>query len=302
SAIKNWLFEFAEYSLDAGEIPAETDLTAYFLETGEGYCVHFATAMTVLARSAGLPARYVQGFALLETAYGGEHRYRATGKTAHAWSELYFEGIGWVEFDPLSGYGSALQQSADWIDTAPVERPSQRPSPPADPSAQVDERDDRGVVRRAAPPETLLLLLILPLLCAAYLLALRLGPKRMRKKWSLTVLRKRFAEPQKQLDALYNDLLELLALHAVTAQPLDTLITFSRRVDRLFAFDSVTMAEIGEMMMDSHFGGLAPEDGDVARASTYHVQMEALTYEALGKRRYLFKRVLKPRVKHRAKE
>jgi transglutaminase-like putative cysteine protease len=78
------------------------DFVDGFLQAGEGYCVHFASAMVVLARTQGIPARYVEGFALkpLRENQGNNKRWLADGTGAHAWAELYFEGIGWLTFDP----------------------------------------------------------------------------------------------------------------------------------------------------------------------------------------------------------
>jgi hypothetical protein len=74
----------------------------YFLfDLKKGYCDYYATSMTVLARSAGLPARLVLGYA------GGHYdpysaQYIVTKADAHAWTEVYFAGIGWIEFEPTA--------------------------------------------------------------------------------------------------------------------------------------------------------------------------------------------------------
>jgi hypothetical protein len=68
----------------------------------EGYCDYYATAMVVLARAAGMPARYVIG-------YIGEYydesldAYVITADQAHAWAEIYFPGYGWIQFEPTGG-------------------------------------------------------------------------------------------------------------------------------------------------------------------------------------------------------
>jgi transglutaminase-like putative cysteine protease len=91
------------YTLDVPLPPPNADLVDYFLfDLKRGYCDYYATAMVVLARAAGIPARLVMG-------YAGGGLDREEGKTivteadAHSWSELYFPGIGWVEFEPTGG-------------------------------------------------------------------------------------------------------------------------------------------------------------------------------------------------------
>ena len=73
------------------------DAITLFLRTKVGYCVQFATAMVMMAREAGIPARMAIGF-LPGTADRGTYTVRASD--AHAWPELYFEGIGWLRFEP----------------------------------------------------------------------------------------------------------------------------------------------------------------------------------------------------------
>ncbi|HEU5144201.1 MAG TPA: transglutaminaseTgpA domain-containing protein [Dermatophilaceae bacterium] len=71
-----------------------------FYETRRGYCVQFASAMVFLARAQGIPARMAIGF-LPGTRQGSSYLVRASD--AHAWPELYFEGSGWIRFEPTPG-------------------------------------------------------------------------------------------------------------------------------------------------------------------------------------------------------
>lgn len=69
-----------------------------FLQHRTGYCVQFATSMTMMARTLGIPARLGVGF--LPGQRGGDGVYEVTGRDSHAWPELYFPGQGWVRFEP----------------------------------------------------------------------------------------------------------------------------------------------------------------------------------------------------------
>lgn len=105
-AIESYLEQNYTYSLQTSVPPEGRDFTDYFLfDTKEGYCVHFATTMTVLLRSEGIPARYVTGFAPGERVAGTLDRYAVAQKNAHAWVEVFFPGQGWVMFDPTPGFG-----------------------------------------------------------------------------------------------------------------------------------------------------------------------------------------------------
>ena len=105
------------------------DVLDRFLEEKAGYCVHYAAAMAVMAREAGIPSRMALGFApgrstgnTVQNMRGQELReYEVDSRDAHAWPELYFEGMGWVRFEPTPSRGSvpsyALQPRPDILET-----------------------------------------------------------------------------------------------------------------------------------------------------------------------------------------
>jgi transglutaminase-like putative cysteine protease len=101
-----------EYSVDA---PADEgydgggyDVIASFLEQRAGYCVHFASTMAVFAREMGIPSRisigYVAGSAT-DRRVDNVLVVEVDSHDLHAWPELYFEGVGWVPFEPTPGRG-----------------------------------------------------------------------------------------------------------------------------------------------------------------------------------------------------
>ncbi|MET0780845.1 MAG: DUF3488 and transglutaminase-like domain-containing protein, partial [Microbacterium sp.] len=112
-ALQAW-FRSSEfkYSLDApveeGFDGSGTDAVARFLEVREGYCVHFASAFALMARTLGMPSRIVVGYlpgAATSDAIERETVYSVSSGQLHAWPEVYFEGIGWVPFEPTNGLG-----------------------------------------------------------------------------------------------------------------------------------------------------------------------------------------------------
>lgn len=95
-----------KYNTSPGELPAtvtdaQSFMDYFILEKGEGYCVHFATAFVLLARTEGFPARYVQGFCI--PAVSGDETL-VYSDMAHAWPEVYIEGKGWIPFEPTPGF------------------------------------------------------------------------------------------------------------------------------------------------------------------------------------------------------
>ncbi len=92
------------YSLSPSPRPAERELAEHFLfHDSTGYCVHFATTFVVLAREAGIPARYVTGFYAPLGRFGEDTRrsgVEITGYASHAWVEVYLEEGGWTVVEP----------------------------------------------------------------------------------------------------------------------------------------------------------------------------------------------------------
>ena len=86
---------------------------ADFLNQKSGYCIHFASAMAVMARLEGIPSRIAVGYAPgrptgATVSIGGQGalpEYEVDARDAHAWPELYFQGLGWVPFEPTPSRG-----------------------------------------------------------------------------------------------------------------------------------------------------------------------------------------------------
>jgi hypothetical protein len=100
-AIQNYLRQFP-YSLQVPGAPVDREVADYFLfDLQEGYCDYFATTMAVMVRAVGIPSRLVVGFSSGTYDYD-THRFIVVRANAHAWVEVYFPGLGWVEFEPTS--------------------------------------------------------------------------------------------------------------------------------------------------------------------------------------------------------
>ncbi len=99
----------AKYSLDTPRMPEDAaDFARWFLEESDtGYCVHFATAATVLLRGAGVSARYVSGYSVVARA---EKSVDVILGDAHAWVEYYVPGLGWMVLDPTPGSSVSPQE------------------------------------------------------------------------------------------------------------------------------------------------------------------------------------------------
>jgi transglutaminase-like putative cysteine protease len=99
AAIERYLRTRYGYTLELSGTPGESPLAHFLFTRRAGHCEYFASAMTVMLRTLGVPARYVNGFLPGEYNDIGED-YIVRGSDAHSWVEVYFPEFGWMTFDP----------------------------------------------------------------------------------------------------------------------------------------------------------------------------------------------------------
>lgn len=129
-ALRAQVAEMAEYSLQPGKTPKNRDFVNYFLlENNKGYCTHYATSGVILARMAGIPARYATGYVLVGDDFNkdtqnsdGSYTIDVKDNRSHAWIEVYLSGYGWVPFEFTAGFTS---QSIDTTPTTEAEIPTE---------------------------------------------------------------------------------------------------------------------------------------------------------------------------------
>jgi transglutaminase-like putative cysteine protease len=102
TAIQDHLRDVSEftYTLKVEPGTSTDQLTTFLTQTKEGYCQQFATAFAVLARSLGYPVRVSIGFLPGVQDPNFPERFTISGGETHAWPEVYFEGYGWIPFEP----------------------------------------------------------------------------------------------------------------------------------------------------------------------------------------------------------
>ena len=97
--VRAHLLAHYRYNLDVPSLQSSHPLEDFLLTRKTGYCEHYATAMVVMLRTVGIPARLVTGFLATEwNDYGGYYTVRQ--RDAHAWVEVYFPQSGWITMDP----------------------------------------------------------------------------------------------------------------------------------------------------------------------------------------------------------
>ena len=110
--IAQLLPELIDYNENVLTSAGERGFLSYVLEVSKsGYSVHYATLATLLLRCCGIPARYVEGYVVSPSqaeALGNGETLTLTQRNAHAWTEYYLDGVGWVPFDATPGYSDIL--------------------------------------------------------------------------------------------------------------------------------------------------------------------------------------------------
>ncbi len=101
TAITNYLRNNIDYSETIPALPANQELVDWFLfDLQQGFCNYYATAEIVMLRSLGIPARLAAGYAQGDLLEGSTDTFVVRQSASHAWPEVYFPRIGWVEFEP----------------------------------------------------------------------------------------------------------------------------------------------------------------------------------------------------------
>lgn len=159
-ALQDW-FRYSgdfRYSLDRPTAADARTLAAFVTTDKVGYCQQFASAMAVMARQLGIPARVAFGFLQGDRAADGSWVFR--GRDLHAWPELWFSKVGWVRFEPTPADADTVapDYTAGTLDTATPQTPDSttqtapgivpqpshrpRPAPAPDAGSSSDPEDD----------------------------------------------------------------------------------------------------------------------------------------------------------------
>lgn len=113
TALRNYLLENYAYTTNLPDPGAEPPLEAFLFTHRRGHCEYFATALTVLARSLGIPARVVNGF--LGGRWVAQEKYLAVRNAdAHSWTEIPFGPYGWIIFDATPAEANVSQRQSWW--------------------------------------------------------------------------------------------------------------------------------------------------------------------------------------------
>ncbi len=283
-AIQSWFRESFTYSLETRPGNSVSDLEA-FLSDQVGYCEQFAATMALMARVAGIPSRVQVGFTPGSSV--GEGVWSVSAHDAHAWPELWFEGVGWVRFEPTPGGGDGNAAPA-WAPPplTDSERPggggpggTDRPgrNPSVDVPQQVPQLSDEALRRRGEAATDVLRTTtpsvadtakswwwvgVLLLGAVGGLLALTPAAER----WLLRRRRRRALGAEASLEAAWAEIRDTMTDLDLQSHPWDTVRDVRQRLSRrgdLSADDVAALNRLTTALERTRYAGAHPSSGDV---------------------------------------
>ena len=321
-ALQDYFQNFA-YSTELG--PRQGDPVEQFLEERVGFCQQFSTAFALMARHLGAPARVASGFTWgdpIDTDEEGRTIYQVSGRQAHAWPEVWFEGLGWVAFEPTPGRGApgasgysnlpAIQDSLVQPDsrqdpiTPSTTVPGDTQVPDVAPSIPIDDfTADPGTTGTAADSEGglmslirgvfrwLLYLLVVSALPLAYVGIVLLAHRIRRDR-----RRQRATTPADRVEVAWAEATEWVELgYGLDRRPSETRAEFAARISRDRRVPAAAVERLAQLVTVARYfpPGLGEDDaseaaglsGEIHRSVTERVSAQTRLLNQIDPRRVL---------------
>jgi transglutaminase-like putative cysteine protease len=303
------------YDLDVANGHGNDAIERFLFETRRGYCEQFAGTYAAMARAIGLPARVAVGFTPGVADADGVLHVR--GEHAHAWPEVYIDGVGWLRFEPTPGRGAPDDtnytgqppaqvdpNNPGSSDTVPTETTvpngvgTAAPPPGFDPGVIPEFDPSLGTTSGVSTArDSTSVLDLLPLLAVLAVIALLIVgsipvAKTLRRRKRQALLR---GSARGRIDAAWEDAVGALGLLDVPVDASATPRELANRAATAVGPDTApALADLAELTTEARFGPNEPDDAvqheaDGAAARIRH----AITQRVSWKRR--FRRAFDPR-------
>ncbi|AXI00077.1 transglutaminase [Sporosarcina sp. PTS2304] len=232
-------------------VPDDTQdyVDQFLFDTKKGYCDNFSTSMAVMLRSAGIPTRWVKGFAPGELSYkaSGKSVYRVTNDEAHSWVEAYIPEFGWIPFEPTIGFTHPTDIRMDVKEPAEQEQIVKQPEKPKADKDQSVQKSSSSLQLVQKIKESVIWFFTQWWVYGAFMLVLAVGMiliYRRRKywlpKWAVRKLRKQ-ADGWQKFEQQYNQLLRQLHRAGIPKEAGMTLSHYAKIVDEKYGSDRMRL-------------------------------------------------------------
>ncbi len=294
-AIRDFLKSNFKYSLKPTTPPEHTDFVSWFIANTDekdsipsGYCTYYASAMAVMARIAGIPSRYCEGYAM-PSKTNQDGVYVVRGNNAHAWAELYFEGIGWIPFDATPAADDTGDENTG-VDTGmdPFPIPTKPPMEQED-TSQNELPDGNPLTWEDIAPY----LWLLPVLMFAALL----GWVVAKLIWARIRISNRYVlrkhnDHSKACAYYYSESLKLLEFYNYPLKTGETPAAYAIRIDRWLRLGSGSFGQVAALISRISYSDYTPVDEDLRFLSGFCRDLARYTYHAVGSWYYFLHRVM----------
>lgn len=232
------------------------DVIAEFLDVRAGYCVHFASAMAVMARTLGIPSRIAVGYAPGSSRglENGRTRYENTSDDLHAWTEIYFDGVGWIRFDPTTSIGDPTAFAEPAADPSDDTTPQDSRGADALPTQRADRLDD-GTPATAEEPQTAPRAAIATLAALIVMGAVPWLVRSARRRW-------RLSRGRTDVEPLWRELEDFARDVRLPVSAADTPRGFARRLARHPGIDTESLDALLRRVEQARFARHAEAEGD----------------------------------------
>jgi len=254
------------YSLKTDQVPEGQDFVDFFLFDGKkGYCTSFATAMAVMGRCIGVPTRYVEGFST-QLNEREKDKYIIRSNSAHAWTEAYINGVGWIPFEATAPYSG--NRYTKWSES--VKKPSSTGDNTSNNHPGVTNQPEKvtpGNQKQNDGNEILKISIIFIAIVFSLLLTFVLYYNLMRLRYKSELKKADYSKK------MYMQFLRILRLLSKMGFPLDqqeTIQMLADRVKKYYQFDSVVFQDIANIYMRYRYAQISVTEQECKRVKQFH--------------------------------
>jgi Transglutaminase-like enzymes, putative cysteine proteases len=293
-ALENFLSSEFPYNLTVRSTPRGRDFVDYFLfDLKEGYCTYYASALTILSRCIGIPARYVEGYVLPPNpTEKNSKQYDVTNQQAHAWTEVYFEGYGWLPFEPTAPFRSSFystpQENVQYssnMETSPafedyMDMMKQYNQSAVDTSINVD------IPKEKETPYLLYTSILIGIFTFMFCIFLLFNNLKMKIKiYKLMNLSSR-----ESVLGLYKYFLAVLAIQGKQIKADETPFEYAERIDKNMYFTPIKFNQVTGIFIKSRYSTIETSDREKQIFYEFNRQLINETKYNLGKFRFFLLR------------
>lgn len=266
-AIEAYLLNYS-YTYKPGKVPEDADFVDYFLfDNKQGYCTSFATAMAVLGRGVGIPTRYVEGF-IVDYSDKDDIGYIVRNRSAHAWTEAYFEGVGWIPFEATPSYNEARYR--EWAPKRRAESTSYNPydmKPTEQPPEGLINNNQGDFFKEDNSDKILISIVAILVAIAIFLIVLELYYLILRLKY-----KKKFERSDYSIKTykIFLRILNLLKYEGFSLGNQDTLLMLSSRIKDRYSYKQVIFGDVVKIFMAYRYGDIPVSDKEYDKVSLFY--------------------------------